>query len=435
MVDYFILDTKLFIKGITGQPNIVYYADASKTVTVKLIDEAGNYVTDSSGSPISTSFSVVQGINNLNLGDWLDANGTYINDGLYALEISNGTDTFYVQLIVCSAGVTLPVSPDDEQYINKIIVYDKVLGTTVELPPTITQIPYVDRYTTYIYLYKNKLGRVIIYDPSTSVDTGFIKRAILTVTIKFNTKQDLINFLLNHTYPRNYDSDTLNAVVSIVSNHPELAPEILSLYGFMPVFGRSNVLDYQVIVDDTNGIYQVKYTLYVRIGDWWSDLIDVLKGAGAGAVAGAVLGTIVPGIGTVTGAVAGAVIGGVAVLVTKVFGTTSDTTTDTEKTQIKQTAEQGKQNITYQYNKAMQDLDTLHSNGEITDNAYNVLKNHIQNLYNTALQSIDEIVDIAVKNVDSAYNKGYQKGRDESKFWIIGAGLGGFLIGNLVKKI
>ncbi|RLG74649.1 MAG: hypothetical protein DRO14_05490, partial [Thermoprotei archaeon] len=257
---------------------------------------------------------------------------------------------------------------------------------------------------------------------------------IWQLSYSFNSLNDLITFLASHTYPRNYDSETLSAITKIISSYPELAPDILGLYGIMPLFGRSNILGYDVVVDTDNGIYRIDVDVYARIGDLWADIWGAIGSACAGAAAGAVVGSVVPVLGTATGAVAGALAGLATFALSKYFSSTSTTTTSEEKQAVINKANEGKQNVTRIYNNALADLENLHNAGEITDNAYNILKTDLEALYTTSIKAIDEVVDEAVKKIDEAYNNGYNKGVSDSKMWIVGAGVGGLALGILIGR-
>ena len=436
MTDYFTLSDKMWIRGWLSEPVIYYYADADKTITIKLVDPNGNYVTDATDTPISLTYNAVQGVNEINIGDWLDANKDYFTDGIYALEIDNGSTKFYIAIIISSAGSSIPVPSEEQQYIKKIIVYDKVLGISIELPPNASTIPYIDRYMTLIYLHDDdkKIGRIRIYGYDEDMDTGWARRGIWRLSFSFNSLNDLITFLASHTYPRNYDSETLSAITKIISSYPELAPDILGLYGIMPLFGRSNILGYNVTVDTDNNIYRIDMDIYARIGDLWSDIWGAIGSACAGAAAGAAVGSIVPVLGTATGAVVGGLAGLAIFALSKYFSSTSTTTTSAEKQAVINKANEGKQNVTRIYNDALADLENLHDAGEITDNAYNILKTDIEALYSTSIKAIDEVVDEAVKKIDDAYNSGYDKGVSDSKMWIVGAGMGGLALGILIGR-
>jgi len=382
------------------------------------------------------SYTASAGVNSINLGDWLDANKSYLADGFYGLEIDNGTDKFYLSLIIASAGLSLPVSPEEQEYVKKIIVYDKVLGLMLEIPPNSPTIPYTERFMTMIYLHKDQegLGRIIIRGYLEDMDTGWARRGIWEITYSFKSLTALAQFLANHAYPRTYDSDVLNAVVTIVSKYPTKATTILSLYGITPLFGRANILDYTIIADPETNTYQVKVTIYARIGDLWEDILMALTAFCAGALAGAFVGSFVPVIGTGVGALIGGIATVVTFALTKKFSTTEVTETTEEKTAVKNTAEQGKQNVTQNKDKALSDLDVLVQQGEVTEHAAEILRADILALYNASIRAIEEVYEEAVKKIDEAYNKGYDKGVSESKTWIVGAGVGGFALGLLLGR-
>jgi len=53
MTDYLTLSNKLWVKGVTGEPILYYYADADRVLKIKIIDPNGYYVKDSAGNVIS----------------------------------------------------------------------------------------------------------------------------------------------------------------------------------------------------------------------------------------------------------------------------------------------------------------------------------------------------------------------------------------------
>jgi hypothetical protein len=61
------------------------------------------------------------------------------------------------------------------------------------------------------------------------------------------------------------------------------------------------------------------------------------------------------------------------------------------------------------------------------------MKAILDNMITTFKSTLDDIVSVGAKSVEEAYNEGfndgYKKAVEERKWWIIGSGLGGLLIG------
>jgi polyhydroxyalkanoate synthesis regulator phasin len=83
--------------------------------------------------------------------------------------------------------------------------------------------------------------------------------------------------------------------------------------------------------------------------------------------------------------------------------------------------------ITDYKDSLFQYIDSLVAQGRITQDEANKLKDYVNSITNTAINAIQELN----KLVKRAYDEGYKKGVEDSKMWIIVAGLGG-LIGGLI---
>jgi len=436
MTDYYMLQERIWVTSWTTGPTLYYYADAAKTVTVTLLHEDGTPVTDSNGNTVQTSLSAVQGINSLDLGDWLSAVSITWNEGMYLLEIDNGTQKFYAPFIIATSGQSLPVTETDK--IKKIIVQHIPSTVYIELPPTATTIPASSSFRTLIYQHNDdtKLGRLVsIVGTSTEFDTKWIRNAIIQLDIKFSDLNSLAAWLAKFGYISQPNSDTAKAIGDLLNNDPSKVVSILGLYGVLTGI-NSRILDYQI--DATNYVVSIK--MLVRLGFGWNDIADALKWAlGVGAIVGGVAAGIAVAVGTFglgTAIGIGIAAAGITFGLKLLFGSSSDTSTGTGsditalKDNIADVANQGKQHITAQYNNALTDLDNLHSQGQITDTAYNTLKTDIENLYKESITVIDEIVEESKKAIDEAY----EKGKKDMYPWVFGAGLGGTILGVIIGK-
>jgi len=441
LTDYYMLNPRYWIIGYTTGFDLYYYTTTDKTLTIRLRDGNGDIEKDDAGNNIELSYNAVAGINDINLADWLSAaNKSSWNEGTYLLEITDGTTTFYATFLILNGAVTLTVDEPDK--IEKIIVYDNVSTIMIELPKSSTEIPSSDRFRTLVYLHNDttKMGRLIVYNGmDVEIDTKWVRYAIMEVTVKFNSLQDIASYLAKHGYVSNPHPDVVNAIGKLLNSDPQKVVNILGLYGVLP-YMNSRILDY--FIDTVN--YEIKAKLLIRLGFGWNDLAEALKWAlGVGVIVGSIavgvsvtVGTF--GLGTAIGI--GLAAGGITFGLKLLSGNSSDNSNGQGSdisdlhNNVDNTGQKGKQNIQNQGNNALNDLDNLHNNGEITDNAYNILKQDIQNLVQASITAIDEVIDEAHKSIDEAYKRGKNDGRNEMIPWTLGAGLGGTIIGFIIGK-
>ena len=440
MVDYYMLSTRIWVTSWTEEPELYYYADTDKTLTLTLYDADGNAVKDNSGNTIQLTYNAEQGINNISLGDWLSAANKTWAEGTYIVGINNGSGEMYIPLMIVSTAMGIPVDYQDK--IQKIIVQDMITNLILELPPTTTVIPASTRYRTIIYQHDNdkQSGRMVSYrGTSREFDTGWVKAAILKITYRFNTLQDMISWLSRMAYVRSPNTDTAKALGQIANTDPSRLANILSLYGVIPAI-NSRILDYTI---DTDSL-EITVKALVRLGFGWKDLQSILlKAAAVGIAAGSVAAGIGIALGTWglgTAAGIGLIAAGITLAIELWKGSSSTEPTSTGTTlydlhkDVEQTGQQGINNVTSQYNKALNDLSTLHDSGQISDTAYQTLKTDIDNMYSTTVTAIKEVVEEAGKDIDKAYSKGYSDGKASMYPWIAVSGGVGTALGYLLGK-
>ncbi len=438
MTDYFIMSNYMWIKSWTSDPLLLYYSDSdNKDVTIGLYDVNGNAIKDSSGNAIQLKQTLSKGVNSINLGDWLSNYKDQLEDGFYVLGITSNNNVLYTVIVIASSGIGLPIEQENIDKIQKVIVFDTYLGLYKELPPNTTVIPSSQRMYTFIYLHDTDkgLGRIVIAKAGTQIfDSGWVYKAVITTTYSFNSLNDMVNWMVNRMYSRNYNSDVLNAIGSILNNDPSSLVNILSIYAVNPIAMDIDILDYNIVVDQQNNKYQIYVKYLVRLGYGWKPVADFLAWVGTGAIAGAIAGSVLPGIGTVTGAVAGAIAGAIGFALDYILNHDDDTDVQTLVKDVQDTAEKGKQNITNLHNKAINDLNNFLNNGQITKQVYDVIKADIDALYNASIKAIDEVVQVSVTNIKKAFDEGYNKGLQDNKKYIYMAGALGFAGGVLISR-
>jgi hypothetical protein len=191
--------------------------------------------------------------------------------------------------------------------------------------------------------------------------------------------------------------------------------------------------------DTTRYEIKLKTSVYLGQFDWAKIFSWGAIGCGL-AVAGAIVATAVTaGIGAITAPlVGGACLAGGAVGAGLAVATSASS--DQPQTVINyyniiyQEAQEAKETNKKHYDEAMSILDKWLSEGKITQDDFNEMKKVLDSWKASMDSAIDDIVNIAKKGLDEAYNEGYKKGVEESKMWILGAGLGGLALGFMLGR-
>jgi polyhydroxyalkanoate synthesis regulator phasin len=124
---------------------------------------------------------------------------------------------------------------------------------------------------------------------------------------------------------------------------------------------------------------------------------------------------------------------GATVAIGKLFGWIRfpwDPPTEEEKRAVEQKGEEGKKHVDDAAEKAKGTVDELVKKGQVTPTAGEQIKLEIENVRVTAKRAIDEVVDEAKRQIDSAYWKGvWRGGAILGGIGLVGGGIGGYLLG------
>jgi len=437
------LSKHIWVKGWITEPklNLVFSpaTSGSLNLVLALHDYNGVKVTDeySITIPSGTTSKTIE------LGDYLNAqqNLKGFGSGVYVIlaKIMETNEVFALPLVT-SLGAIYPPSIPDSQYLQYYTVFDTVVGAYYNLPPTIDTIPSDPKFLVYAYLHKGNKGRLIGLDEYGNIvfDTGYHQLAFITLTLKFNSTKDMIIHMLAHSYglTRNV---ILNVLDAINRGDYYTALTLLRPFYMITFMGRMITVEF----DTMN--YEIKVKTQVYLGQWdWSKILGWgAIGCGVGIIATAVITGVTAGVGSITaplllaGCVGGGVIGmGVGVL--QSASSDKPETVVVYQQRVEKEGEEAKQTNQQYYSSASELLNAWLQQGKITQDDYNQMIN-ILNSWKAGMDSaIDDIVNLAKTGIEEAYKNGYdagyKKGVDESKTWIIGAGIGGFILGMAVGK-
>jgi polyhydroxyalkanoate synthesis regulator phasin len=332
---------------------------------------------------------------------------------LAVLEVISGT-TIYERwaqpfiYIPNATKLTLPSSEYSVAYISKLGGVTKFIEKTSEAwldPMNITII--------------RKTGYLAIYDGTTKVVEATGKSAIfeLSVQVPGSIAKAFANYIDD------------NDVASIVYKEYGLADWVGALTYVKLLINNLRFTNVGTTVyRTTGGDYVVKCRFYADLYssiDW--NKVLVLIGGIVSVVAGVALAALSAGLSlpaSVTLIISGiSIVTGTAIIMgTQITEEPSETVSRADELVTVAVKE-----ITDYKDSLFQYIDSLVAQGRITQDEANKLKDYVNSITNTAINAIQELN----KLVKRAYDEGYKKGVEDSKMWIIVAGLGG-LIGGLI---
>jgi len=425
------LDVNIWVSGWLSQPNLIIIYQpaptADKTINYALTDSNGVTVTDTGTATLTAGSTRIS----INLGDFINAQRQLYSFGvgLYFVYVRIVEDDAVFALPIFISDVSVGDPPTGRTDLDHFLIIDKVTGFMIKLPRTVTAIPVDDRYFVFAYYHKEGLGRIVHFDATgTKFDTGYHKYVKMRVVLSFNSIDDLIYHMLQRSW--GIPDAVAERVLAELNagNYSEVFRLLRPFYSFVWI-GKTLKLEF----DDVN--YNIIATVYTYLGqiDWGKVFGWGLLGCGL-AMAGAIAFTVATaGVGATISLplVAGACIAGGAIGAGVAIVTSSDSGGNPVVVEeARQTADEGKQlNKTY-HDQAVEVLDNWLNQGKITQDDYNEMKLIIDKWYADMNLTIDELV----KDVETAYNAGKEEGRDEAKWWIVGAGVGGLVIGSLLPR-
>jgi uncharacterized membrane protein len=432
------LSRNIWARGELTEPklHLVFSPPTDRTLTVVLAlhDYNGVKVTDdlTTTIPRGTTSRVIV------LGEYLDAQQPVkrFGSGFYVVivRVTETNEVFALPLVV-SLGVIYGVEIPDRQHLQYYTVFDRVLGTYINLPPTIDYIPSDPRFWVYAYLHKGNKGRLVGFDQLGNIvlDTGYHQLAFITLTLKFSSIRDMVTHMLAHSYGLTTNV-ILNVMDAINRRDYDTALKLLRPYYMITFLGR------MITVDFDTASYEIRVKTQVYLGqlDWSKILSWGAIGCGVAVLGVVALAVVTAGIGAVTAPlVAGACIAGGAIGAG--LAVLASASSDKPETiivyvdTVRKEGEKAKEQNEQYYSDAKKILDEWLRQGKITQDDYNQMLNVLQNWKIGMDSAIDDIVKLSEQAIKKAYEDGYKKGVEESKTWIIGAGLGGLILGYMMR--
>jgi len=433
------LDRNLWIKGELTEPklNVLFSPPPTSNVTLTLA------VFDSNGIKVTDDYTttITSGTQNniIELGDYLNTqqlskgftSGTYF----ILVKLIETNEVIALPLLIILGAYTSPPIPDS-QYLQYYTVFDKVTGSYFNLPPTLTYIPSDPRFMVYAYLHKENKGRLIGLTEfgTISFDTDYHQLALLTLTLQFTSIKEMMMHILGHSYGL-----TNNAVMQLLqainSGDYDTALTLLRPFYMITFIGRVLTVEF----DTTNLQIRIKTQTYLGQWDWgriftWGAVGCALTTVGLMAGAYVTGGLSLLGLPEVLGAcIGGAIAGGLVAVISSASTDKPETIVEHQK-KVEKVGEKAKQTNQQYYTSATDLLSSWLQQGKITQDDYNQMTTILNNWKTSMDSAIDDIVNISKKAIEEAYNDGYNKAKDEMKFWIIGAGLGGFILGQATAR-
>lgn len=396
----------------------------NKTVKFFLIDSNGTKVTDE----YTTVFERNIERKTYNLGDYINSQrlGRNLIPGLYFIYVEVVEDDYITLIPIFLSDISVSIPQDQEYiYLNHISIVDKITGAMIRLPPQVNVIPVDDRYLVFLYYHKGNKGRLVKLNEygQAEWDTGYHKFAEVEISLQFSNMRSLLYYMMMRVWniPPSLISELINYIETgdVVNAIKILKP----LYrGFATTLGRTTIE-----IDTNTATLREKVFVYLGFIDWQ-------KVIGAGALgcafttAGAVGLTIATGgVGAISlGLVAKACFAGFVIGAgIGVFMSTDNPGSSSVVKQAENRVTQAKDQIEKETKDAIDLLTLLYQQGRITYEEYQRLLQHLENIKSTAFRTFDELLE----DVKNAYREGYEKAREEMKWWIIGAGIGGYVIG------
>jgi uncharacterized membrane protein len=413
-------------------------ATSDETIQYVVADANGYPVTDAA----TTTFPASAAVKEIPLGDYLDAQVRAKNlpAGFYFVVVTNVTRKYAwaLPLIISRSAISTPrLDFDKLQYFT---IFYKVLGTYINVPKTVSHLPADEVFEIWGYYKDGAKGRLVKFDSfgMPVLDTGYHQLVILQLEIKFSSVRDMLYHMLAHSY--GLTATVVQRLLEAI-DAGDYATALDLLKPFYTITWIGRVIDYDFVVDDAKKDYRIIVRSSAFLGEWdWRKVIGWgALGCAVGIVIAMVVVALTAGAASLTlpWVIGGCLAGGAAGVY---FATQASASTDKPSTliyyydQMDNLRLGAKMKNKQNYDKAKGLLDTWLKQGKISQDDYNQMMQILDNWKTTMDQAIDEIVDSAKKAIESAYGDGYKKGVSESKMWIIGAGVGGLVVGVLLGR-
>ena len=434
------LSRNLWAKGEITEPKLIILfhpkTTTNMTLSLALFDVNGVQVTDTytTSIPSGSDKKVVE------LGDYLNAQQTAkgFGSGIYFIiaKITETNEVWALPLIVTIGYISISQLPDMD-YLQYYTVIDLVTGTYFNLPKTIQVLPSDPRFRVYAYYHKEKKGRLIGISEIGSIifDTGYHQLALITTTLKFNSTSEMLKHMLAHSYGLT-DNVALRTLEAIEAGEIQEALKLLKPLYVFTFIGRAIGVEF----DTTN--YEIKIKSQVYLGQWdWSKILSWgAIGCGVAVATATIVTALTAGIGAISfPLIAGACIAGGALGIGLAVVTSTSSDQPREKIIeyhriVERTVIDTKTKNEQYHSETIELLGQWLQQGKITQEDYDKMKKILDDWKTQIDASLDDILLVSKQTIDSAYEEGKEKGREEAKWWIIGAGIGGLAVGILLGR-
>jgi hypothetical protein len=278
---------------------------------------------------------------------------------------------------------------------------------------------YIDQQN-YMFTIIRRPGYVAIYEGSTLKTEYSGKAAIFE--LQFKVSADLANLMANMIDDQ--------SVLDVVYKVPDLGGWMGAVAYINRVAAEMRITNVGTSVTrNSDGSYTVtarmQVDLYSQID--WQRLIHLL--AGVGSVIGGVLLLIASG--GFSAPVSWTMIAGgltfIAAGIISLYDTSYNAPTYV-KEQAALTVQKATNEINTYVGSLTDYLNQLLSQGKITQDDYNTIMNYVNGVVNAAKEGMSELQNL----VDKAFQEGYNKAKNEMMTWLVLAGVGGFVAGQMV---
>jgi hypothetical protein len=205
MAVYGYLTRNLWARGEITEPKLVLIVKppSETDLTVEIVLTDGNAVVVS--DPLTTTIPANTETKIIELGDFIDAQFTAKNlySGFYFVRFRViETDEYAYLPLLCTVGYVTPPPIDDQEAFQYFLVLDKVTGHFITLPRAVEYMPSDPRFVVFAYYKRDIYGRLVgLSEIGEKVfDTGYSDLAVLKLTFKFNSVEDLLYHLLAHSF-------------------------------------------------------------------------------------------------------------------------------------------------------------------------------------------------------------------------------------------
>jgi hypothetical protein len=281
---------------------------------------------------------------------------------------------------------------------------------------------YIDQQN-YMFTIIRREGYVAIYEGATKKTEYEGKAAIFEM--QFRVSADVAKLMANMI------DDP--AVLDVLYKAPELAEWVGAVAYVDRVASETRITNVgTTVVRNADGSYTVtarmQIDLYSQVD--WQRLIHIL--AGVGSVVGGVLLLIASG--GFSAPVSWMMIaGGIAFIAAGIISLYD--TSANAPTHVKERAASIVERAIREINTYVGSLDNylkqLLAQGIITQSDYDTIMGYVSKVRDTAIESMRELE----KMVENAYKEGYNKAKNEMATWLVLAGMGGFIVGQMVSPV